>query len=125
METLSDVQHQNGNPGNESVLGQYQQEDSRKVSTKDEQSVFKKLVSCLKKLAADPRYPSLKSHEIEALTRRYGIKVWESYLENKNSGAMRIFWVYGPNQQDITIIGLEPHPNDKKDAYDKITLSSM
>ncbi len=38
---------------------------------------------------------------------------------------MRIFWVYGPNQQDITIIGLEPHPNDKKDAYDKITLSSM
>ncbi len=96
-----------------------------KSATKDEQAVFKKLVSCLKKMAADPRYPSLKSHEIEALTRRYGIKVWESYLENKNSGAMRIFWVYGPNQQDITIIGLEPHPNDKKDAYDKITLSSM
>lgn len=96
-----------------------------KTATKDEQTVFKKLVSCLQKLQADPRYPSLKSHEIDDLTKRYGMKVWESYLENKNSGAMRIFWVYGPNQQDITIIGLEPHPNDKKDAYDKIVLSSM
>ena len=35
-------------------------------------------------------------------------------------------WVYGPNQKDITIIGLEPHPEDKKNgAYDKITLSEL
>lgn len=70
-------------------------------------------------------YPGLKSHEIDELTNRYGMKVWESYLENKTSGAMRIFWVYGPDREDITIIGLEPHPNDKKDAYEKIVLSGM
>lgn len=95
------------------------------TATKNERVVFKKLVSCLQRLQANPHYPSLKSHEIDDLTRRYGMKVWESYLENKKSGAMRIFWAYGPNQHDITIIGLEPHPNDKKDAYDKIVLSAM
>ena len=50
---------------------------------------------------------------------------WESYLENNKPAAGRIFWVYGPNKSDITIIGLEPHPNDKKDAYRKMTLSAM
>ena len=39
---------------------------------------------------------------------------------------MRMYWVYGPNRQDITIIGLEPHPEDKKNgAYDKVSLSDM
>ena len=55
-----------------------------------------------------------------------GMKVWQSYLENKTSGAMRMFWVYGPNQNDITIIGLELHPEDKKNgAYDRIILSKI
>ena len=58
------------------------------------------------------------------MTKRYGIKVWQSYLENNKPAAGRVFWVYGPNKSDITIIGLEPHPNDKKNAYQKITLSS-
>ena len=95
------------------------------TANKDEQLLFKKLGNCLRKLSTDPRYPGLKSHEIDALTNRYGMKVWESYLKNKTSGAMRIFWVYGPDREDITIIGLEPHPNDKKDAYEKIVLSGM
>ena len=29
---------------------------------------------------------------------------------------MRMYWVYGPDQQSITIIGLEPHPEDKKNG---------
>ena len=71
-------------------------------------------------LSADPGYPSLQTHEIEPLSRRYGMKVWQSYLENKTSGAMRMYWVYGPDRTDITIIGLKPHPEDKKNgAYDE------
>lgn len=39
---------------------------------------------------------------------------------------MRMYWVYGPEQKDITIIGLEPHPEDKKNgAYDKVALSNL
>lgn len=94
------------------------------IATKDERQFFKKIVQCLKKLSNDPRYPGLRTHDIEALSKRYGIKVWESYLENNKPAAGRIFWIYGPEKNEITVIGLEPHPNDKKDSYKKITLSS-
>lgn len=93
---------------------------------KKDTELYKKWGSALKKLAMDPFYPSLKSHEIEPLSKRYGMKVWQSYLENKKSGARRMFWVYGPDKNDITIIGLEPHPEDAKNgAYDRITLSDL
>ena len=39
---------------------------------------------------------------------------------------MRMFWIYGPSQNEITIIGLEPHPEDRKNgAYDRVTLSNI
>lgn len=95
------------------------------INKKDER-VYKKWGSALKKLAADPFYPGLRTHEIPPLSKRYGMKVWQSYLENKTSGAMRMFWVYGPDDLEITIIGLEPHPEDKKNgAYDRIVLSDL
>ena len=72
---------------------------------KKEEQLYKKWGKALKLLSADPGYPSLQTHEIEPLSRRYGMKVWQSYLENKTSGAMRMYWVYGPDQKDITIIG--------------------
>ena len=93
---------------------------------KDDEQLYNKWGNALKKLAEDPFYPSLQTHEIEVLSKRYGMKVWQSYLENKTSKAKRMYWVYGPNQKDITIIGLEPHPEDKKNgAYDRITLSDI
>ena len=96
------------------------------TASKEEQTTYKKIGKALKLIAENPRHPGLQTHEITALTKRYdGIKVWQSYLENHTPQAGRIFWVYGPNQSDITIIGVEPHPNDKGNAYKKITLSDM
>ena len=93
---------------------------------KKDAELYKKWGSAIKKLAMNPQYPSLKSHEIEPLSKRYGMKVWESYLENNRSGARRMFWVYGPNKEDITIIVLEPYPEDSKNgAYDRIILSEL
>ena len=94
-------------------------------ANKNEQSLYKKFGKAMLLLSQDPRHPGLASHEISSLSNRYGMKVWESYLENNKPAAGRIFWVYGPNRGDITIIGIEPHPNDKVKAYDKVTLSSM
>ncbi|MCD7736421.1 MAG: hypothetical protein LUI07_05605 [Lachnospiraceae bacterium] len=88
--------------------------------------MYKKWGSALKKLSQDPTYPGLQTHEIEPLTRRYGVRVWQSYLENRKSGAMRMYWVYGSGKQEITVIGLELHPEDKKKgAYDRIILSDI
>ncbi len=94
-------------------------------ATKVEQSLYQKFGKTMKLLSINPRHTGLHTHDIESLTKRYGMKVWESYLENNKLAAGRVFWVYAPNQNDITIIGLEPHPNTKKDSYKKITLSAV
>jgi len=94
--------------------------------SKTEEQLYQKWGKALKLLSANPMHPSLHSHDIEPLTNRYGQKVWQSYLENRTSAAMRMYWVYGPGRRDITIIGLEPHPEDsKKSGYDKVTLSDV
>ena len=92
---------------------------------KNETKLYKQLGKAMALLQNDPRHPGLNSHEISSLTARYGMKVFESYLENNTPKAGRIFWVYDPKKKDITIIGLEPHPDDKSNAYKKITLSDM
>lgn len=93
--------------------------------SKDEEKLYKKIGKAMALLANDPRHPGLHSHDIDALTRRYGMKVMQSYLENKTSGAGRIYWVYGPESGEITVIGIEPHPEDKKkDGYAKVRLSA-
>jgi len=44
------------------------------------------------------------------LTEKYGVRIWESYLENRKAGARRMFWIYGPETNEITIVGIENHP---------------
>ena len=95
------------------------------TASKDEDKLYKRIGKALALLASDPRHPGLRSHEISSLTARYGRKVWESYLENRTPAAGRIFWAYGPGKNDITILAIEPHPNDKANAYKRITLSAM
>ena len=92
----------------------------------NEKKVLKKLSKTFNLLSVNPKHNSLNTHEIEQLSKRYGIKVWQSYLENRKPAAGRIFWVYGPNIKDITIIGIEPHPEDsKRKGYDKVKLSKL
>lgn len=52
------------------------------IKKKDEE-LYKKWGNALKKLSSDPFYPGLQTHEISSLSKRYGVKVWQSYLENK------------------------------------------
>jgi len=75
---------------------------------KDEEKFFKKLVKVLGYLSADSRHNSLSSHEISDLSRKHGLKIFQSYLENNTPGAGRIFWTYGPDQGDITVLAVEP-----------------
>jgi len=115
-----------GIPEMEALWNELQEKSRTGKIKKKEEQLYKKWGSALKKLSADPMYPSLQTHEISDLSRRYGMKVWQSYLENKTSGAMRMYWVYGPDQKDITVIGLEPHPEDAKNgSYDRIKLSDL
>ena len=114
-----------GVPEMEEFWNTFQKKVTSGTAGKDEIRIFKKLGKAFRQLANDPRHPGLNSHEISSLSKRVGFKIWESYLENNTPAAGRIFWAYGPNRGDITIMGLEPHPDDKAKSYDKITLSSM
>jgi hypothetical protein len=94
--------------------------------SKEDETLYKKWGQALKHLSISPKYPGLESHNIDVLSNKYGMKVWQSYLENRNSSARRMFWVYGPDKRDITIVGLDPHPESKKNgAYERIGLSDL
>jgi hypothetical protein len=102
------------------------------VLDKDEIKLFKKLAKAISFLENNPVHNSLNSHEIEELSARYSkqigrnIKVWQSYLENDTPAAGRFYWCYGPVRGVITVIGIEPHPEDKKKAgYAKVKLSGI
>tara|TARA_B100001971_G_scaffold50614_1_gene45855 strand:+ start:1562 stop:1960 length:399 start_codon:yes stop_codon:yes gene_type:complete len=77
---------------------------------RDEKDLYRKIRKALQHLETNPRHPGLKSHEIEVLTEKYGVRIWESYLENRKAGARRMFWIYGPETKEITIVGIENHP---------------
>lgn len=114
-----------GVPEMEEFWNDLKEKNRNGTATKDEIKLFKKLGKAFVLLSKNPRHTGLHTHDIDALTARYGMKVWQSYLENNTPGAGRMFWVYGPGQRDITVIGLEPHPDDKSNSYKKITLSRM
>lgn len=94
--------------------------------TAHENDFFRKWVHAVNHLSQNPRHPSLNTHEIDDLSRKFGIKVFEAYLENNTPGARRMFWAYGPDRSQITILAVERHPNDdKKHSYKQIRLSAF
>lgn len=53
-----------------------------------------------------PAYPSLNCHKYSSLTGPSGEDVWEIYVENHTPTAWRIWWVYGPDADNITIVAV-------------------
>lgn len=71
---------------------------------------YKAVVKTLRLLADNPRHPGLSTHEFTTLKGPEGEKVFEAYAEQKTPAAYRIFWYYGPDEGQITIIAITPHP---------------
>jgi hypothetical protein len=70
----------------------------------------RKVLKTLAKLETNPKHPGLNSHRYEAYDELHAQRIWESYAENKTPGAYRVFWHYGPNKDEITILAITPHP---------------
>jgi len=64
----------------------------------------------LARLEANPRHPGLNTHKFSSLHGPSGEDVFEAYAENRTPAAYRIFWHYGPDKGQITIIAITPHP---------------
>jgi hypothetical protein len=61
-------------------------------------------------LQTNPRHPGLKTHKFSSLSGPNGEEIFEAYAENNTPAAYRIFWIYGPEKKEITIIAITPHP---------------
>jgi len=59
---------------------------------------------------ANPRHPGLQTHEFTSLKGPGGEKVFEAYAQQNTPAAYRVFWHYGPNKNEITVIAFTPHP---------------
>lgn len=71
----------------------------------------KKVLKTLRLLRdVGPAHPGLNSHKYRSRSGPNGEDLWESYVENRTPGAWRIWWVYGPEDDMITVVTLGPHP---------------
>ncbi len=87
--------------------------DSDLKKLESNKSLKKRLNAVRKTLGypeVNPRHQSLNTHEFTSLTKAYGFKIYEAYAENNTPAAYRIFWYYGPDKRQITIIAITPHP---------------
>ena len=81
----------------------------------NEQAKLKKIRRALALLEQNPRYPGLNSHQYESFPVGKDVKVWDSYVENHTPSAWRIFWRYGPDEDEVplpivTVLAMGPHP---------------
>lgn len=80
--------------------------------------VLKQVRKTLGLMETDLRSKSLQTHPHHALTARYKGKIFEAYAQQKTPGAYRVFWHYGPDEEDgkgervpiITVVLITPHP---------------
>jgi hypothetical protein len=83
-----------------------------------QKNVLKQVRKTLGYLETNPRHPSLQTHEYHSLTQCYEVKVFEAYVQQKTAAAYRVFFHYGPDEQNakgkrtpiITIVAITPHP---------------
>jgi len=71
---------------------------------------YKKVLKTLGLMQVNLRHPGLNTHKFNSLQGPNGEEVFEAYVENKTPGAYRVFWCYGPDQEEITILTITPHP---------------
>jgi len=89
------------------------QADADLSSLEVDAGLAKRLKAVRKALAwleTNPRHPGLNTHKFSSLKGPGGEEVFEAYAENKTPAAWRVFWYYGPDKKQITILAITPHP---------------
>lgn len=80
------------------------------VSDNSKKPIAKSVVKSLEYMRSNLKHPSLNTHKYNEIKGPKGEEVFESYSQNNTPGAYRIFWFYGPNKSEITILAITPHP---------------
>ena len=78
--------------------------------SKQDPKKHKKVLKTLGLMETNLRHPGLKTHKYDSIEGPNGEEVFEAYVENRAPGAFRVFWFYGPDQKEITVLAITPHP---------------
>lgn len=71
----------------------------------------KRVKKALGLLEANPKHPSLQTHEYDSIWGPKGEKAFEAYVENKTPAAWRIFFCYPAGKRGtIFVLAITPHP---------------
>ena len=83
-------------------------------SEPSKKGLLKQIKKSIAYLQTNPKHPSLNTHSYDSIEHPFNPKekVFEAYVQNNTPAAYRIFWCYGPDKKQITIIAITPHPND-------------
>lgn len=92
-------------PTAQGVIEDLESSNATKVKCKK----VKKALKFLKEMG--PSYPGLNCHKYSSMTGPEGEEVWEVYVENNTPTAWRIWWIYGPSSDTITVVDIGPHPD--------------
>ena len=73
-------------------------------------AILKAVRKTLGLMETNLRHPGLKTHKYQSIKGPQGEEVFEAYAQNQTSGAYRVFWHYGPEKNQISIVAIVPHP---------------
>jgi hypothetical protein len=111
-ETFQPLQRTAEQAANTRAKASKQAGGKHKTKSSKQEGLFKQIAKAVRQLAADPRHSGLHTHEYDSLKNPFDPKgkVFEAYAQNKTPGGYRIFWCYGPEKGEITIVAITPHP---------------
>ena len=69
---------------------------------------YKAVKKALRFLSKNPRHPGLRTHEFTTLKGPRGEKIFEAYSEQSTPAAYRVFWYYGPEENQIIVVAITP-----------------
>jgi len=96
----------------QSTLEDLRGKAKKSASGSRQYGLYKQIHKTLQLLQTNPRHPGLNTHAYSSLENPFNPKekVFEAYAQNNTPGAYRVFWCFGPQKQQITIIAITPHP---------------
>ena len=95
------------------ILARAAQEELERLEGSPRYSgLVKQIKKTLSFLQTNLRHPSLQTHAFQSWKHPYypGEKVFIAYVQQHTPSAYRIFWCYGPEKKQITVMAITPHP---------------
>ena len=83
--------------------------DKRDLERRDP-AKHRKVLKTLGLLQSNPRHPGLHTHKYDRFTGPNGEDVFAAYVENRTPAAYRLFFCYGPERRQITVLAITQHP---------------